>query len=177
MADSNAGQQGAAGKESLARLLTANHRRVLATTLRRVELAAWRLEDQLTRKGMPELALTRFSNPLSAAQKTALLHLVKQLREAVAQLAADYHLAVAEENLLSTVMAEFTLLWCDVEDLRPQKLRAYGEVDPRVARLLELPLQRLIKLLLAVNDVAGGKPEAIRLWQGNSESNRGGGIL
>lgn len=172
MADSNVGRPGAAGNEPLARLLTANHRRVLATTLRRVELAAWRLEDQLTRESMPELALTRFSNPLSRAQVVALLHLVKRLREAVAQLAADYRLAATEENLLSTVMAEFTLLWCDVEDVRPQKLRAYGAVDPRVARVLEPPLQRLIELLLAVNDVAGGKPEAIRLWQGNSESSR-----
>jgi hypothetical protein len=162
MTDSDARQQGAVGK---AQLLNANHRRVLAVTLRRVELAAWRLEDQLTRKGMPELTLTRFSNPLSAAQKTALLHLVKRLREAVAQLAADYRLAVAEENLLSTVMAEFTLLWCDVEDVRPRKLQAYGTVNPQAAELLEPPLKRLVTLLLAVNDVAGGKPEAIRMWQ------------
>ncbi len=167
MADSDARQQGAVGK---AQLLNANHQRVLATTLRRVELAAWRLEDQLTREGMPELTLTRFSNPLSAAQKTALLHLVKRLREVVARLAADYRLAVAEENLLSTVMAEFTLLWCDVEDVRPRKLQAYGAVNPQAAELLEPPLKRLVNLLLAVNDVAGGKPEAIRLWQGSSES-------
>jgi hypothetical protein len=168
MADSDTGQQDAEGK---AHLLHANHRRVLATTLRRVELAAWHLEEQLTREGMPELALTRFSNPLSVAQKAALLHLVQQLREAVAQLAADYRLAVAEENPLSTVMAEFTLLWCDVEDVRPQKLRAYGAVNPQAAELLGPPLQRLVNLLWAVNDVVGGKPEAIRQWQGINENN------
>jgi hypothetical protein len=170
MADSDAEQQGAEGKEPLARLLNANHRRVLATTLRRVELAAWHLEEQLTHQAPPALALTRFTNPLNAAQKAALLHLVQQVREAVAHLASDYHLAVAEENLLSTVMAEFTLLWCDVEDVRPQKLRAYGAVDPQAAELLGPPLQQLVNLLLAVNDVAGGKREAIRLWQGSSES-------
>ena len=113
MAESDKEQQDTATNEAgwPASLLNANHRRVLASTLRRVELAAWRLEDQLTREVSPELALTRFTNPPSAPQRAALLRLTQQVREAVMQLASDYCLDVAEDNLLSLIKAEFSLLF------------------------------------------------------------------
>src|SRR5579875_1133362 len=51
-----------------AKLLNANHRRVLAVTLRRVELAVWRLEERLAHaETLPQLALTRFTNAPGAS--------------------------------------------------------------------------------------------------------------
>ena len=138
-------------------LLNANHRRVLASTLRRVELAAWRLEDQLGRSVSPELALTRFTNPLSAPQRAALLGLTQQVLEAVKQLASEYCLDVAEDDLSKMIKAEFSLLWSDLEEVRPQKLRNYGTVDPQAHVVLGPPVQRLIKLMLTINDVASEK--------------------
>jgi hypothetical protein len=140
-----------------ASLLNANHRRVLASTLRRVELAAWRLEDQLRRPVSPELALTRFTNPLSASQIAALLDLTQQVREVVMQLASDYCLDAAEDNLLSTIKAEFSLLWSDLEEVRPHRLRNYGTVNPQAQAVLGPHLERLIQLVLSINDVASRK--------------------
>lgn len=156
----------AKGKQrQLANLLNENQRRSLAIVLRRVELAAWRLEEQITRGASPTLALTRFSNPLSPIQQAALLHLTKQVRQEVAELASDYNLEVTEENLLRSIMSEFTLLWCDLEDTRPQKLRRYGAVHPQAYQVLGPSIQRLIELMLVMNDVASGKQETLRLWQ------------
>jgi len=140
-----------------ARLLNENHRRSLATVLRRVELAVWRLEERLTRETPPQLALTRFTDPPDSAQRTALLRLVKHVRQEVADLAADYHLEVAEESFVRSTMGEFSLLWCDLEDSRPQKLRRYGAIHPQADEILGPSIQRLIELMLAMNDVTGGK--------------------
>jgi len=161
MAESDAEKQIAEGKEkrSPVGLLNANHRRVLASTLRRVELAAWRLEDQLGRSVSPELALTRFTNPLSAPQRAALLRLTQQVREAVMQLASDYCLDVAEDDLLSLIKAEFSLLWCDLEEVRPQKLRNYGTVNPQAHAVLGPRIERLIQLVLSINGVASGQQD------------------
>ena len=109
-----------------ASLLNENHRRSLGTVLRRVELAAWRLEDRLTRETPPQLALTRFTDPPDSAQRAALLRLVKHVRQEVANLAADYQLEIGEESFVRSTMGELSLLWCDLEDSRPQKLRRYG---------------------------------------------------
>ncbi|HZU68762.1 MAG TPA: hypothetical protein VFA09_15900 [Ktedonobacteraceae bacterium] len=156
---------------SRARLLSENHRRVLANTLRRVELAACRLEEQLTRETMSQLTLTRFTNPPTPEQRAALLQLVKHIRRQVVQLAEDYHLEVGEQHMLRTIMGEFTLLWCDVEDIRPRKLRAYGEVHPQLQAVLDPPLKRLIELLLAVDGVASGTLEPGHVQPSGEENN------
>lgn len=176
MAESDKEQQDTATNEAgwPASLLNANHRRVLTSTLRRVELAAWRLEDQLGRSVSPELALTRFTNPLSAPQRAALLHLTQQVRQEVMQLASDYCLDVAEDNLLSIIKAEFSLLWCDLEDVRPQKLRNYGIVNPQAHAVLGPRIERLIQLMLSINDVAGGKQDVVDMWQETNDNSSEG---
>lgn len=154
----NERQEGAANEQHpSADLLNENHRRVLANTLRRVELAAWRLEDQLVRGEFPQLALTRFTHPPTPGQRSALLQLAKQVREEVAKLASDYQFEVGEQHYARTIMAEFSLLWSDLEDARPHKLRAYGAINPQAHTILGPRLQRLIDLVLAIDEVASGR--------------------
>jgi hypothetical protein len=162
----NERQEGAANEQHpSADLLNENHRRVLANTLRRVELAAWRLEDQLVRGEFPQLALTRFTHPPTPGQRSALLQLAKQVREEVAKLASDYHFEVGEQQYARTIMAEFSLLWSDLEDVRPHKLRACGAINPQAHTILGPRLQRLIDLVLAIDEVASGKQDTMRTQQ------------
>ncbi len=151
-------------------LLNENHRRVLAGTLRRVELAAWRLENQLVREEFPQLALTRFTHPPTSEQRSALLQLTKQVREEVAKLASDYQFEVGEQHYTRTIMAEFSLLWSDLEDARPHKLRAYGAINPQAHTILGPRLQRLIDLVLAIDEVASGTQETMHTQQISQES-------
>lgn len=140
-----------------ARLLNGSQRRSLTITLRRVELAVWRLEERMAQPSPPRLILTRFTNPPDPEQQTAFLQLTRRVREEIAQLAFDYDLEVGEENMLRSVMGEFSLLWCDLEDTRPQKLRRYGAVHPQAHDALGPPIQRLIHLVLAIDRVAKGE--------------------
>jgi hypothetical protein len=73
--------------------------------LRRVELAAWRLEDQLVRGEFPKLALTSFTHPPTSSQRATLLQLTKQVCEEVTKLASDYQFEVAEQHYTRTIMA------------------------------------------------------------------------
>ena len=153
-----------------ANLLNENHRRVLAGTLRRLELAVWRLEDQLLRGGFPRLTLTRFTSVPTSSQRAALLQLALHVREEVSKIAFDYQLEVREEDYARTIMAEFTLLWSDLEDARPHKLRAYGAINPQAHTILGPRVQRLIDLVLAIDEVASGRRETIPTQQ-ESEAN------
>jgi len=140
-----------------ARLLNESQRRSLTITLRRVELAVWRLEERMAQQSPPQLILTRFTNPPNSEQQAALLQLTRRVREEIAQLTFDYDLEVGEENVLRSVMGEFSLLWCDLEDTRPHKLRRYGAVHPQAHDTLGPPIQRLIQLMLAIDRVAKGE--------------------
>jgi hypothetical protein len=160
--------QGAQTGEQLppAKLLNANHRRVLSVTLRRVELAVWRLQERLAlAETLPDLTLTHFAHPPNALQRTALLQLAQQIREEIAQLAVEFDLEVAEEDLLRSTMAEFSLLWCDLEDVRPKKLGGYGSVHPQAYPALDPPIQRLIQLVLLIDAVAQGRQDVLKEWQ------------
>lgn len=143
--------------DSLDTLLNESQRRSLTITLRRVEMAVWRLEDRITRGNPDNLILTRFVHNPDSGQSEALLQLISQVREEIAALAEAYDLEVSEEDFLQSVMGEFTLLWADLEDSRPSKLRRYGAVHPRANEVLGPPIQHLITLMLAINNVAAGK--------------------
>lgn len=134
-------------------LLNESQRRAVATVLRRVELAVWRLEERL-KHAAPRLILTRYTHPPDTWKRHELLRLIEEVRREIAVLATDYALDVQEEDLSRSIQAEFTLLWCDLEDIRPQKLRNYGEVHPQAAVALGPPVQRLIALILAIDDAS-----------------------
>jgi hypothetical protein len=151
-------------------LLNESQRRSLAITLRRVELAVWRLEDRIARGDPDNLVLTHFTHAPSAAQKEALLHVARQVRAEITSLAAEYQLEGSEEDFLRNVTGEFTLLWSDLEDTRPQKLRRYGTINPQAYDVLGPPIQRLIKFMLAINDVAIGRQDVINVWEYPSDT-------
>lgn len=151
MADTNQVGQGAG---RYAQLLGENHRRVLSTMLMRLELATWRLEERLRRAAPPDLALTRFTDALDERQRGELLRLTAQIRQRIRQLVSDYDLEAREDDLVRTVTAEFSLLWSDLEDVRPHKLRNYGEIHPRAKDVLGPQIQHLIDLVLAIERAA-----------------------
>jgi hypothetical protein len=154
MEETNQEHQGAG---RYARLLGENHRRVLSTMLMRLELATWRLEERLRRAALPALSLTRFTGALDERQRGELLHLTAQIRQRIGQLVRDYDLEAREDDLVRTVTAEFSLLWSDLEDVRPHKLRNYGELPPRARDILGPHIQELIGLVLAIDGVTRGE--------------------
>lgn len=165
------------GQEHLHTLLNANHRRVLAITLRRAELAAWHLEDQIKRgPAREQLALTRFADAPDAQQQSALLHLAAHLQQEIAAITSDYQLSAGEESFLRSIKAEFAILWSDLEDMRPEKLRNYGPVHPQAERFLAPRIERLIELTLAIRDVAAGKLDSILAWQQQMSEEDGSNI-
>jgi hypothetical protein len=131
--------------------LALHQRLALAAALRRIEQVTWRVEEQLRREAEPPLVLTKVIDPFSAQQRTALLERLQLLREEIAHMARDYRLEASTADLRSVVMAEFGLLWCDLEELRPARLSDYGALSAVAAQALALRIQRLIDLVLAVS--------------------------
>ncbi|HZU03334.1 MAG TPA: hypothetical protein VFA10_26950 [Ktedonobacteraceae bacterium] len=165
------------GQEHLHTLLNANHRRVLSITLRRAELAARHLEDQIKRGTAQEhLALTRFVDAPGTQQQSALLHLATRLKQEIAAIASDCQLDEGEESFLRSIKAEFAILWSDLEDMRPEKLRNYGSVHPQAERFLTPRIERLIDLTLAISDVASGKLDSMLAWQQQLSGENGSNI-
>lgn len=144
----------------MASLLNEGQRRSLTTVLRRLERAAWQLEEQVTREEQPDLALTTFTHAPSTLQQDLLVRLARCVRQEVASLAEDYSIEREEEDMSKTLHALFTLLWVDLEDARPQKLRHYGTLHPQLVDVLGPRIQEVIELVLAIDSVVKGTYES-----------------
>jgi len=130
--------------------LGGNHRRALNAVLRRLETATVHLEEKIALISAQPMVLTRVQNTLSQGQREALQGLAQALRQEIAQLAVDTHLEPATLDLARTIRAEFALLWCDLEEVRPNKLENYGALSPQAKSWLESRITQLIEFVLAI---------------------------
>jgi len=63
-----------------------------------------------------------------------------------------YHrfgLARESIDVVQTMVAEFSITWTQLVDVRSQKLRRYGEVDPALVSTLDPAISELTELTLA----------------------------
>jgi len=68
----------------------------------------------------------------------------------IAVLTERFDLPVAEDNLGATIAAQMSADWTNLCDTRADKLRRYGEVDPRLAELLDADVDALAQLALSL---------------------------
>ncbi len=77
----------------------------------------------------------------------------KQIAAALAQIAAlveRFGLAATEDDLGTTITSQMSVDWANLCDTRSDKLRRYGEVDPRLPDLLDADIDRLALLALSL---------------------------
>jgi hypothetical protein len=94
--------------------------------------------------------LIRRTGQLSPVTQQQLFALFEQIRQEISALAEAQALPGTEENLRSAVSGAATVLWCDLEDIRPSTLNRYGAVDPALEATIGPPIERLIQGVLAI---------------------------
>lgn len=68
----------------------------------------------------------------------------------IAVLAAQFDLPVTEDDLGATIASQMSVDWANLCDTRADKLRRYGEVDPRLAEFLDADVDALAQLALSL---------------------------
>jgi hypothetical protein len=76
------------------------------------------------------------------------------IRGQIAEIAAAFDVPRRRLNARRVIVADLSVAWADLQDLRPPKLRRYGTVDPSLAETLSPRLERLINLVSAIQDLA-----------------------
>jgi hypothetical protein len=73
----------------------------------------------------------------------AILAQVEAARTEIAALARKLDLPVTQQDPATQLAATFSVDWADLVDSRSATLRRYGTVNPRLAELIDEPLERL----------------------------------
>jgi len=68
----------------------------------------------------------------------------------IAELSRQFDLQPIDDSPEATIVAEMSERWGNLVDARSDKLKRYGDVDPRLAQALDPSLDRLIELTLTL---------------------------
>lgn len=131
-------------------LLNAAQHNSLVVTLRALEKDLRQADDWLqgnTQQG----ALYEQSLALSPDRRVVARALIRSVLDRIVNLVGRFGLAAADEDLGATIAAQMTMDWANLCDLRSDKLRRYGEVDPRLAELLDADVNALAHLTLSLS--------------------------
>jgi len=117
-----------------------------------VSIVLRRFEEQLRQaehwlKGTDETGtLYRRRLEIEAERHRNALDKIDEALHVISDLACEFDLAPVEQDLLAKINAEMTVCWADLHDTRSIKLRRYGDVDPRLAYVLDPRVDRLAEL-------------------------------
>ena len=142
----------------MADLLNPAQRSSLTIGLRAFEMHL-RQADAWLQGGEERGILYRRSLDLSPEQRAAARAQIAAALAQIAVLAERFGLAAAEDELGATIASQMSVDWANLCDARSDKLRRYGEVDPRLADLLDVDLDRLAQLALSLAALGRGGQE------------------
>jgi len=101
--------------------------------------------------------LYQSSLPLSNAEREEMQALVNAARQEIAALVERLRLETTREDGRRAAVAHLSYVWTILEDIRPAKLKRYGEVDPDLHESLGPGLDRLIALMSALEHLLAGE--------------------
>ena len=90
-------------------------------------------------------------------QRTRMNEIIRSMREQIGRAAEEFKLTREEQNAVGHILGALDMSWESLEDIYSRKLKSYGEVDPELQQTLDPILQKLIRLLFKLEDVAGSQ--------------------
>jgi hypothetical protein len=129
--------------------LNAAQRNALAATLQLLEERCDQI-DALLRHAQGGQALQQVAADVPVSAAHALAAGLAGLRGEIARLAVAYGLATEPRSAARTIDALLATSWAELEDIRPAKLRAYGQVDPASAARLEADIAQVLARIRAL---------------------------
>jgi len=149
-------------------LLNTPQRNSLTNVLRAMEERLRQAEAWLN--GVEETGLLYHrSLHLSSEQRELARQFIAMALKEINELWREFDLKSAEDDLGATIGAGMSLIWADLYDTYSKKLERFGEVDPRVARVLDPRLDRLIELAQLLASLARSNPSDEQLDHINPE--------
>lgn len=91
----------------------------------------------------------------SEACAHSLRDLCAAARSQIAEMVDAFDLPIQHLNGRRIVVGEMSIAWVNLEELRPGRLRRYGDVDPALSETLTPRLERLMERVLAIQSLAG----------------------
>jgi hypothetical protein len=136
--------------------LNADQRRAVVVALRQVEERLGRIEEILDHDESG--ALYRRSRPrLSSDERERAGAILAELRTAIASVAETHGLPAEERDSGREIAGLLRISWESLAEIDSRRLGAYGRVDPGLRASLDPTLERMMALVVAIEEIAVGR--------------------
>jgi len=125
-----------------------NHKRALRSGLIVVEKLLHEICDDLVQNGDHTTSILYAKiNDVDPRSAKKLLNLTESMLDVIRQIKEKFDLGSNQESIRSLVYSRLSEIWTILEDLRPEKLKAYGQMSKADSELLRLYILRLLGML------------------------------
>lgn len=136
--------------------LNADQRRAVVVALRQLEERLGRIEEILDHDEFG--VLHRRSRPrLSSDQSERVGAILTELRTAIASVAETHSLPAEERDSGREIAGLLRISWESLAEIDSRRLAAYGRVDPGLRASLDPTLERMMALVMAVEEIVVGR--------------------
>jgi hypothetical protein len=125
-----------------------NHKRALRSGLIVVEKLLHEICDDLVQNGDHTTSILYAKiNDVDPRSAKKLLNLTESMLDVIRQIKEKFDLGSNQESIRSLVYSRLSEIWTILEDLRPEKLKAYGQMSKADSELLRPYILRLLCML------------------------------
>ena len=129
-------------------MMNENHRRALGSSLQLIERYLNMISEELDREGKNVSSiLDSIIYDVDPHTKKKILNGAASMLDEIRQLKETFKLERNEKSLRRWVYSTLVGVWIILEDLRPEKLKAYGQMSDIDKKLLEPHILKLLKML------------------------------
>jgi hypothetical protein len=134
-------------------LLTRAHERSLQSSLFLFEKALRKVDRLISEDN--EVGILYFQKSQLDSQMRELIHkkIVATLRE-LELLVNNLGLKPFEENVENTIMAEMSICWENLEEIRSKRMKGYEELDPQAAELIDSAIDHFANIALELSSMS-----------------------
>jgi len=124
------------------------HKRALRSGLIVVEKLLHEICDDLVQNGDHTTPILYAKiNDVDPRSAKKLLNLTESMLDVIRQIKEKFDLGSNQESIRSLVYSRLSEIWTILEDLRPEKLKAYGQMSKADSELLRPYILRLLCML------------------------------
>jgi len=125
-----------------------NHKRALRSGLIVVEKLLHEICNDLVQNGDHTTSILYAKiNDVDPRSAKKLLNLTESMLDVIRQIKEKFDLGSNQESIRSLVYSRLSEIWTILEDLRPEKLKAYGQMSKADSELLRPYILRLLCML------------------------------
>lgn len=136
--------------------ISKNHKTRLSVSMQVFENTISEVEGVIE-NSYQQKTLTETVDNLSPFEKAVILRRIEEVRELIKYVAQQLNLEKRRDETKKQILGTMTIQLVNLEEIRPKRLRGYGEVPEELREFLDPQIDKMMRLVKEICKIANSK--------------------